>query len=279
MSMKKWYNIEMILKEYTIDECLLFYGVIYVIMFPNRKYYVGQTVDIKTRFSRYRKYKVKAQIKVYNALIKYGQENCKFVIIDLAENREELNSKEKYYIELYDSIKSGYNLTTGGKDCFLFSKSTKKKMSNKKKTTYLGKNNPFYGKTHTIETRLKISQMNKEYNKKFGNSFKGKKHSDKTKKIISLKQTGRIHTKVHVQKCHKYGKESWFSKKYIFINPSKEKFIVEGKFKEFIKNNNLALTVCKKFIDKGVIPSPKNEFHNRMSYQRRNTTGWEIIKL
>jgi hypothetical protein len=52
----------------------------------------------------------------------------------------------------------------------------------------MGKNNSFYGKTHTEETKKLISIKNKEYNLLNKNSFYGKKHTEETKKILSLKK-------------------------------------------------------------------------------------------
>lgn len=45
------------------------------------------------------------------ALRKYGINNFNIEIIDIATSKEELNEKEKYYIEYYDSkIPNGYNM-------------------------------------------------------------------------------------------------------------------------------------------------------------------------
>ena len=47
--------------------------------------------------------------KFYRAIRKYGKENFKIESIDFANTQEELDQKEIYYINLYDSVKSGYN--------------------------------------------------------------------------------------------------------------------------------------------------------------------------
>lgn len=56
----------------------------------------------------------------------------------------------------------------------------------------MGKNNSFYGKTHTEETKKLISIKNKEYNLLNKNSFYGKKHTEETKKILSIKKSNPI---------------------------------------------------------------------------------------
>lgn len=55
-----------------------------------------------------------------------------------------------------------------------------------------GVKNPFYGKTHSNEIKNIISEKNKEWNRKHGNSFAGKTHSNETKKIISEIQSIKI---------------------------------------------------------------------------------------
>lgn len=48
-----------------------------------------------------------------------------------------------------------------------------------------GKNNAFYGKKHTDETKTKLSKINKEkYAEPENNPFYGKHHSDETKEVI-----------------------------------------------------------------------------------------------
>ena len=47
--------------------------------------------------------------KFYRAVRKYGAENFVIEAIDFADTQEELDKKEKYYIDLFDSVKNGYN--------------------------------------------------------------------------------------------------------------------------------------------------------------------------
>ena len=47
--------------------------------------------------------------KFYRAIRKYGKENFKIEAIDFADTQRELDEKEIYYINLYDSVKKGYN--------------------------------------------------------------------------------------------------------------------------------------------------------------------------
>ena len=87
------------------------------------KCYIGQAVDIRARLMVH----VSAternnQNVIYAAIRKYGVENfdCRVLVIintfgkTQDEIKKELNVLECFYIELYDSYKSGYNMTPGG---------------------------------------------------------------------------------------------------------------------------------------------------------------------
>ncbi len=58
--------------------------------------------------------KRKGTYKIYNAMNKYGKENFMCEILEDNVPIDELNNKEIYYIEKYDSFINGYNSTKGG---------------------------------------------------------------------------------------------------------------------------------------------------------------------
>lgn len=87
----------------------------------NGHIYIGQTNNfehrknnhIKTAQNKWKGY----ERPLYQAMIKYGIENFEFEIIDTATTYDELNEKEIYYIEYYQSsidYGKGYNLDLGG---------------------------------------------------------------------------------------------------------------------------------------------------------------------
>ena len=57
----------------------------------------------------------KKDIAIDQAIQKYGKENFLFEIIEEC-NLEDLNEKEKYYIEFYNTLEKGYNCREGGSD-------------------------------------------------------------------------------------------------------------------------------------------------------------------
>ena len=86
----------------------------------NGKVYIGQTTQSLSR--RWRQHCDNSKSKCYmlkNAIQKYGKENFTVEQIDVACDRDELDKKEQYWIQYYNSInpEKVYNLTSGGKHC------------------------------------------------------------------------------------------------------------------------------------------------------------------
>lgn len=86
----------------------------------NNKVYIGQTTQgLQTRWTRHI---ISSKNRVdnyafHNAINKYGPENFVIEVLEYCEP-EDLNEKEKYYIEFYDSlVPKGYNIRLGGDDC------------------------------------------------------------------------------------------------------------------------------------------------------------------
>jgi group I intron endonuclease len=89
-------------------------GVIYCYhCIPTGKKYIGQTIQEEIRKYRHSTDSKRLYCKFYNAVNKYGWENFIYGIIGEYE-LELLNEKEIYYINEYNTYKSGYNMTLGG---------------------------------------------------------------------------------------------------------------------------------------------------------------------
>lgn len=84
----------------------------------NDKVYIGKTTHtVNQRFQQHiinaYNYNNEYNSKLYRAIIKYGKEY--FYPIVLEECDEEIvDEREQYYIQLYDSVKNGYNICYGG---------------------------------------------------------------------------------------------------------------------------------------------------------------------
>ena len=173
------------------------YGIIYLIKNKvNGKCYVGQTQKEKGFDYRYycsgegieRVYNYHKSLREHNrsynehllrSIEKYGFKAFEVIkYLDYAFSLEELNIKEKVYIQLYNSLKNGYNETLGGEgtEGRPHSEETRQKISEANK----GGNHPMYGKYHTEETKQKMSKIKKGEN----NPMHGNHHSEEVKQKI-----------------------------------------------------------------------------------------------
>lgn len=78
---------------------------IYKITSPTGRVYVGQSIDIKSRFQKYKCMWCHGQKRLYNSLKKYGVCLHVFVIIEEC-NEEIMNERERHYQEIYDVLGS-----------------------------------------------------------------------------------------------------------------------------------------------------------------------------
>ncbi len=183
----------------------------------NNKIYIGQTTKSlnvrKTGHWNDLKRRNKTKTRFQRALLKYGQDNFIWEILDeSAKTLEELNQKEIDYIKLYNSINKnkGYNSDFGGKNS-VRPKELGLKVSKKLKENYAnGYLPPLKDKHHTketIENMINIKKtipvwnkgkhLSKETCEKIRiamtgnrNPFYGKKHDEQT--MEKIRQTKKI---------------------------------------------------------------------------------------
>ena len=116
----------------------------------NNLIYIGQTTrELETRMKEHLR---KRKTYFDSCYCKKHLKDFIVEIIDSADTIEELNEKEKYYIEKYNSmIPNGYNACIGGENSIGYhhTKESRDKMSNARKGKYTGENNHFFGKHHS----------------------------------------------------------------------------------------------------------------------------------
>ena len=86
----------------------------------NNKIYIGQTIrPVKDRFHRHINDALNNNLDTHfaRAIRKYGKDSFIIEIIDEAINQIELNQKEQYWIQYYNSIQNGYNETDAINKC------------------------------------------------------------------------------------------------------------------------------------------------------------------
>jgi group I intron endonuclease len=104
------------------------YGIIYKLTSPSGKCYIGQTTknSIDGRYGTTGK--LASGQKLINAILKYGYNNFKKEILCKVYCKNGINILEQFYINKYNSIKSGYNCKFGGSSG-KHTDDTKKKLS------------------------------------------------------------------------------------------------------------------------------------------------------
>lgn len=82
----------------------------------NHKVYIGATKDNieKRKQNHYYRSRTNTGTKFHSEIATYGLDSFRWETIDTAFSIEELASKEKHYINVYDSQQNGYNNDRGG---------------------------------------------------------------------------------------------------------------------------------------------------------------------
>lgn len=140
----------------------------------NGKVYVGKDERNNPNY-------IGSGLLIQNAIKKYGKENFVKEIIEQCSSKKQLSEREKYWIKELNTtnLKIGYNLTDGGSGGNTYEHNQKLPEIKKKLT---GKNNHFYGKHHSSESKRKISSSN--IGKKAWNKGKTGIYSDDTLQLM-----------------------------------------------------------------------------------------------
>lgn len=149
---------------------------------PNGKIYIGITCQ-KPEYRWQNGLGYRTQSRFYRAIQKYGWDVFQHEIIADGLTREQAEQMEIELIAQYKSNERehGYNMSeggTGGKTGCTVSDDVRIRLSEKNR----GENNPWYGKHHSEETRMKISKGNSgrclsaETRRKMSESKRGENH-------------------------------------------------------------------------------------------------------
>ena len=217
----------------------------------NNKKYIGQAVNIYRRFIEHKSmlncnnhYNQHLQF----AWNKYDSNSFRFYILELCEQYL-LDEKEVYYISFFQSNcdEFGYNIEPGGHKNKTMSDDTRLKISqslkgrpltltqknaiSKSNSTRIlsndtrqkmkdnhydvsGENNPMYGKSHSDETKKKISDSKVGKSGLSGDMHPmfGKHHSESSKQKISDAVSGEKHPRCRPVYCSELDEYFWGAK-------------------------------------------------------------------
>jgi group I intron endonuclease len=180
--------------------------VIYKIVNPQGKVYIGQTWDVTTRASSYKNLHCSRQLKLYNSLKKYSWDNHTFEIVHILPGdvkQEVLDRYEIFYWQQYKDLSCEMlNLKEPGSKG-KHSESTKLLFSEIRR----GKVSGHKGKFHTEATKQKIGNVHRgkvvsaETREKISTSSKGKKMILRTCPYCNLTGGGGAMTQWHFKNC------------------------------------------------------------------------------
>lgn len=147
-----------------------------------KKVYIGQTINYLNRVNKHR-YDLRNNKsycrKLQHSWSKHGESNFIFEVLEEC-TKDQLNEKEKYYIELYDSIVNGYNLEKGGRKGKELSQETKELMSINNPRAWEGKK---WGE-HNISKQIHQYTLEGDYIQSFGNAYEAAKVLGVHNKVI-----------------------------------------------------------------------------------------------
>jgi group I intron endonuclease len=167
----------------------------------NGSLYVGKGRDVSNRWSKHKsiarggKEKYPNHFRYFHAAIaKYGIDNFRLSILNSYNiEQDALNSEKSYIAQFRADGYILYNLTDGGEGTsgIRVSNETKQKRSLAMKGKLIGHKNPRYGKTHSDESKHKMSLahkghvVSKETRHKLSLLKIGSNHTETTKKYLS----------------------------------------------------------------------------------------------
>lgn len=164
---------------------------IYKITSPSGKIYIGQSIDIKRRFSNYRTAKkCSGQVRLFRSFFKHGVKNHVFEIVEECKT-EQLNNRERFWQDAYECIgKKGLNIRLTTSD----TKSGRITQEHKNKIGEASR-----GKVVSFDSRKRMSEAQKrKYQEGYTHPWVGRKHSQKAKLKMAeseRKRTGAAHGK------------------------------------------------------------------------------------
>lgn len=154
----------------------------------NGKRYVGKTDDMEYRWWRHRNSASRSEeTALYRAIRKYGEAAFTCELLEACESEAHAFEREVYWIaELKTFGHGGYNMTAGGEG----PSGLKQPEASKPLMARSGPLNGMSGRTHTPETREKLSAAARSQMERDGHPWLGRKHSKESREKMSRAAMG-----------------------------------------------------------------------------------------
>lgn len=243
----------------------------------NGKFYIGKCSKSVNSSTKY----FGSGNLLCKAINKYGIENFIKEILFETDNIDELNEKEKEYIDLLDACNRNiaYNIAKGGEGGDTISNHpernqiienysernkqywTKEKCDERSKK-YMSDGNPFANKNHSEFSKKKISEkkkgisMSENTKSKISSTLKNKYASGELVKVVSDECRNKIsnsHLGMHhtPETCNKIsnsikGENNPFAQNWIFSNKNGIEIKIKGGFKKFCEDYSLSYSIMRK---------------------------------
>ncbi len=188
-------------------------GIVYrLVNRVNGKSYIGRTMDLSKRMYEHRAVVKKATDKtlerpIVKAFLEFGMDAFDLEILYESEPFEDkdkkrldalLDEKEIFFIEKYNTVENGYNLTKGGKGTYGLGERIRKEWTSERRKRLSermsGENNPNFGKKFVGIKRPALvgKKLSEERKRKISEALKGKGHpqSEETRRKISERLKG-----------------------------------------------------------------------------------------
>jgi len=143
------------------------------------KIYIGSTVsELRKRFDDHKRMSINTagstKSKLYNIMYEIGIDHFKIVLVEdyKCENKDQLNAREQYWIEFYNTIKNGYNQISA-------------KTDKAKSIVYDYKNGKIYKITNKVNELIYIGSTVQNLNYRFSSHISAWKYNKNTSKLYN----------------------------------------------------------------------------------------------
>ena len=234
----------------------------------NQKVYIGQSINIEKRYNAHINRVKNKKSNQYNSVLhqairKYGIQNFTFEVIQECSVKD-LDEREKYWIQYYDSFNNGYNCTSGG---------TNQREATKK----FDQNFIKIIQQLLIKNQLSYQEIHKQYNISLGMISEINTGKVNFNKNLQYPLRSRVNTKKEYF-CKKCGKKIGRQSKtglcyncYYILNVKNNNLPTRNELKNLIRtktfvqignNYNVSDNAIRKWCDKFNLPRTKKEINS-----------------